>query len=43
MPHIGGNTVEVINRQSNMLLKDITIWLDKGIPSHILNPEVFEG
>ena len=42
MPHIGGNTVEVINRQSNMLLKDITIWLDKGIPSHILNPEVFE-
>jgi len=43
MPHIGGNTVEVINRQSNMLLKDITIWLDKDIPSHILNPEVFEG
>jgi L-ribulose-5-phosphate 4-epimerase len=43
MPHIGGNTVEVVNRQSNMLLKDITIWLDKGIPSHVLNPEVFEG
>jgi len=43
MPHIGGNTTEVVNRQSKMLLKDINIWLNNGIPSHILNPEVFEG
>jgi len=43
MPHIGGNTTEVIHRQSKMLLEDIATWLDKGIPSHILNPEVFEG
>ncbi|NVM18956.1 MAG: class II aldolase/adducin family protein [Candidatus Lokiarchaeota archaeon] len=43
LPHIGGNTIEVIHRQSRMLLDDIVTWLDKGIPSHVLNPEVFEG
>ena len=43
MPHIGGNTTEVVNRQSKMLLTDINIWLNNGIPSHVLNPEVFEG
>jgi len=43
MPHMGGNTTEVVRRQSNMLLKDINIWLNNGIPSHVLNPEVFEG
>jgi len=43
LPHIGGNTAEVVNRQSKMLLKDINIWLNNGIPSHVLNPEVFEG
>jgi L-fuculose-phosphate aldolase len=43
LPHIGGNTTEVIDRQSKMLLDDIVAWLDKRIPSHVLNPEVFEG
>ncbi len=43
MPHIAGNTTEVIHRQSKMLLEDIITWLGKGIPSHVLNPEVFEG
>ncbi|MFX1288780.1 MAG: NAD(P)-dependent oxidoreductase [Promethearchaeota archaeon] len=43
LPHIGGNTTEVIHRQSKMLLDDISTWLNKGIPSHVLNPEVFEG
>lgn len=43
MPHIGGNTTEVVNRQSKMLLKDINIWLNNEIPSHVLNPEVFGG
>jgi L-fuculose-phosphate aldolase len=43
LPHIGGNTIEVIHRQSKMLLDDIVTWLNKGIPSHILNPEVFQG
>ncbi len=43
LPHIGGNTTEVVNRQSKMLLKDINVWLNNEIPSHVLNPEVFEG
>ena len=42
LPHIGGNTTEVILRQSKLLLDDIVIWLDKGIPSHVLNPEVYK-
>ena len=42
LPHIGGNTVEVIQRQSEMLLDDIINWLDKKVPLHVLNPEVFE-
>ncbi len=41
MPHICGNTTEVIQRQSEMLLKDINTWLNNGIPINILNPEVF--
>ncbi|MFX0017359.1 MAG: NAD(P)-dependent oxidoreductase [Promethearchaeota archaeon] len=40
-PHIGGNTKEVIERQSNMLLKDIKLWLNNEKPKHLLNPEVF--
>ena len=40
-PHIGGNTKEVIERQSNMLLNDIKLWLNNEKPKHILNPEVF--
>lgn len=43
LPHIGGNTTEVIHRQSKMLLDDVSTWLNKGIPCHVLNPEVFEG
>ncbi|NHJ20528.1 MAG: hypothetical protein EAX91_06280 [Candidatus Lokiarchaeota archaeon] len=42
LPHVCGNTNEVIQRQSKMLLADIETWLNKGIPSHVLNPEVFE-
>jgi L-ribulose-5-phosphate 4-epimerase len=41
LPHICGNTTEVIHRQSKMLLKDINIWLSGGIPTNILNPEVY--
>ncbi|MHA2430588.1 MAG: NAD(P)-dependent oxidoreductase [Promethearchaeota archaeon] len=40
-PHIGGNTKEVIVRQSNMLLNDIKLWLNYEKPKHVLNPEVF--
>lgn len=41
-PHIGGDTVEIIVRQSNMLLEDIKLWLNNEVPKHILNPEVFK-
>ncbi|MFX1406379.1 MAG: NAD(P)-dependent oxidoreductase [Promethearchaeota archaeon] len=40
-PHYGGNTIEVIERQSKMIVDDIKLWLNKEIPRHILNPEVF--
>lgn len=40
-PHIGGNTKEVIERQSKMFLNDIKLWLNNEKPKHILNPEVF--
>ena len=40
-PHIAGNTLEVIERQSEMILSDIKSWLKNEIPKNILNPEVF--
>lgn len=40
-PHFGGNTVDVIERQSKMIVRDIKLWLNKEIPEHVLNPEVF--
>jgi L-ribulose-5-phosphate 4-epimerase len=39
-PHLGGNTIEVIHRQSEMILRDIKKWLNNEIPANILNPEV---
>ncbi|MFX1306536.1 MAG: NAD(P)-dependent oxidoreductase [Promethearchaeota archaeon] len=41
-PHIGGNTEEIIKRQSEILLKDIKNWLNGKKPQHIMNPEVFK-
>ncbi|MFX1324030.1 MAG: NAD(P)-dependent oxidoreductase [Promethearchaeota archaeon] len=40
-PHIGGDTYEIIERQSKMVLNDIKLWLNNQIPKHIMNPEVF--
>jgi autoinducer 2 (AI-2) kinase len=41
-PHIGGNTSDVVYRQSLMLAKDVERLL-KGVPPlHIFNPEVLE-
>ncbi len=42
-PHIGGDTYEIIERQSEMLLNDIKLWLDNKNPNHIMNPEVLSG
>ncbi|MHA1284495.1 MAG: NAD(P)-dependent oxidoreductase [Promethearchaeota archaeon] len=41
-PHIGGNTYEVVERQSQMILKDIKLWLEGKIPTNIMNPEVLK-
>ncbi len=42
-PHIGGNTDEVVIRQSELLVEDIKIWLSNKAPKHVLNPEVFKN
>ncbi|UCD01288.1 MAG: class II aldolase/adducin family protein [Promethearchaeota archaeon] len=42
-PHIGGDTYEIIERQSKMLLDDIKLWLNNKTPNHIMNPEVLSG
>ncbi|MFX0008489.1 MAG: NAD(P)-dependent oxidoreductase, partial [Candidatus Hermodarchaeota archaeon] len=41
-PHIGGNTEEVIRRQSEILLKDINKWLKSERPQNVMNPEIFQ-
>ena len=41
-PHIGGNTEEVIRRQSEILLKDINKWLKDEKPQNVMNPEIFQ-
>jgi L-ribulose-5-phosphate 4-epimerase len=42
LPHFGGNTKEVISRQSESLLQDLLLWLNNEMPNHILNPEVYQ-
>lgn len=39
-PHIGGDTEEIIKRQSEILLRDIKTWLNGKNPQYIMNPEV---
>ena len=41
-PHIGGDTEEIIKRQSEILLRDIKTWIDGNKPQYIMNPEVFK-
>jgi D-3-phosphoglycerate dehydrogenase len=41
-PHIGGNTIDTIEKQSRMIAEDIKIYLSGGIPKNLLNPEVLE-
>ncbi|MFX1502659.1 MAG: NAD(P)-dependent oxidoreductase, partial [Promethearchaeota archaeon] len=40
-PHIGGDTEEVIKRQSELLLNDLKKWLNNEKPQYVMNPEVF--
>ena len=42
MPHMGGNTVETVQRQSSMIVAGILAFLKGEKPPNILNPEVFD-
>ena len=42
MPHMGGNTVETIQRQSEAIVASITAFLKGEKPPNILNPEIYE-
>jgi len=41
-PHIGGDTEEVVERQSEIILNDLILWLNGKNPHFILNPEVLK-
>lgn len=41
-PHIGGNTVDTIERQSMMIARDIRAILNGDRPENVLNPEVLK-
>jgi D-3-phosphoglycerate dehydrogenase len=41
-PHIGGNTVDVIYRQSMILATDIALFLRGETPKYLANPEVLK-
>ena len=41
-PHIGGNTFDVIYRQSMILATDITLFLQGETPKYLANPEVLK-
>jgi len=40
LPHYGGNTVDVINRYSKMIIDDVIAILNNESPINIVNPEV---
>lgn len=41
-PHIGGNTRETVERQSDMIVEDLFRFLDGDKPLHLLNPEIYQ-
>lgn len=41
-PHIGGDTEEVVERQSEIILNDLTLWLNGKTPQFVMNPEVLK-
>ena len=42
MPHMGGNTMETVKRQSDSIVTSILAFLKGEKPSNILNPEVYD-
>jgi phosphoglycerate dehydrogenase-like enzyme len=41
-PHIGGDTIDTIERQSELIVSGIKAFLEGKIPQNALNPEVFD-
>ena len=41
-PHIGGATLETVRRQSEMITRDIELFLSGRRPINLLNPEVWD-
>ena len=41
VPHIGGNTAETVQRQSEMIVDDLIRFLDGEKPVHLMNPELY--
>ena len=41
MPHMGGNTIDTVERQSESIVTGILAFLKGEKPPNILNPEVF--
>ena len=41
-PHIGGNTIDTIHRQSELITHQILTFIKGGKPQYILNPEVLD-
>jgi phosphoglycerate dehydrogenase-like enzyme len=39
-PHLGGDTIETVERQSEMVAQDIVTFVKGGRPKNVLNPEV---
>ncbi|MBO3842652.1 MAG: hypothetical protein FGF48_09615 [Candidatus Brockarchaeota archaeon] len=41
-PHIGGNTRETVERQSDLIVGDLFRFLNGDKPLHLLNPEIYQ-
>jgi D-3-phosphoglycerate dehydrogenase len=42
MPHLGGNTVETLERQTRVIVDNVLAFTRGEIPKNILNPEVYD-
>jgi phosphoglycerate dehydrogenase-like enzyme len=41
-PHIGGATLETVARHSQMVVEDISTFVQGRMPNHLVNPEVWD-
>jgi len=42
MPHMGGNTIETLERQTRIIVDDVLAFVKGERPKNILNPEVYD-